>query len=60
MKEGELCLWALVDTHEYEKEEREIHICATGGPCREGMIYIGTVQQPPFVWHIFDNGVYHE
>lgn len=54
---AEPCLWALVNP-EHEKEERIFEIHGTGNPIHADMgierEYIGTFQQPPFVWHVFE------
>jgi hypothetical protein len=49
-------LWAVVDLHEPAKTEmRTFEIHGTGNPISDGMReYIGTFQQPPFVWHVFE------
>lgn len=61
-QEGLLCMWALVDGAA-EPVKREICIYGTGhevfvAPTRRAVLlsYVGTVQQGPFVWHVFDNG----
>lgn len=55
MQQGVVCLWALVDPKE-EREIRGIRIYGTGHPVYsiENKLYIGTVQAPPFVWHVFE------
>lgn len=51
---GHTCLWAHVDPNE-ELEPRKIYIVGTGHPTpADAWRYIGTIQQPPFVWHIFE------
>lgn len=51
------CLWAIVEDRA-EKDRRFIETHGTGHPMRVDMgitrRYIGTVQQPPFVWHVFE------
>lgn len=50
----QICLWALVNPDELP-ELREFIIAGTGNLLpNEGMKYLGTVQQPPYVWHIFE------
>lgn len=50
---GRLCVWAEVDTDAPIKTY-DIHIVGTGNPrsasCR---FFIGTVLNPPFVWHVY-------
>jgi hypothetical protein len=51
---GVLTLWALVDTRE-PLGPRIIEIIGTGNPIETApRVFIGTVQMPPFVWHVFD------
>ncbi len=55
---GAMTFWALVDT-EAATEERAFYVAATGKPfpeMDEGMIYMGTVQERGYVWHIFEAG----
>lgn len=53
---GILCIWALVDLTE-PPETRLFALYGTGWDFEydPSMIYIGTVQNPPFVWHIFEH-----
>lgn len=46
-------LWALVDPTK-ETEERTFHIYGTGHGVGDGGDYIGTAQDGPFVWHVFE------
>lgn len=50
-----LCLWALVDTDtDAESVPYYFAVCGTGHPVPAGdWDYLTTVQQGPFVWHIF-------
>lgn len=54
---GDICLWAMVDTSK-ASERRHIEIIGTGNPVPDDKgldrKFIGTVQQGPFVWHIFE------
>lgn len=55
MQGSELCLWAVVeDTN--PKEPRTICIIGTGNPMPDErfLIYIGTAQMGPLVWHVFE------
>lgn len=52
-------IWALVEaTDEKELEMREFVVIGTGQPmhdeCGSKATYIGTWQDPPFVWHLFE------
>jgi len=50
------CLWALVDPKEEKKERREFLIYDTGHDIKDSdnLMYLGTTQDLPFVWHIFE------
>lgn len=54
-QDGVLCMWALIDD-ECSDEERNFAFVGTGHPIPGSLesTYIGTVQQPPFVWHLFE------
>lgn len=51
---GDICMWSAVDPLAV-KVPFTIIIVGTGnsGPDFSGSRYIGTVQQGPFVWHVF-------
>lgn len=50
---GALTVWALVDT-EAAIEPRRFWIVGTGRPMPvSGATFLGSVQQGPFVWHVF-------
>jgi len=48
---GDLCVWVAIDTKEVPIPYR-FNIAGTGHAVPEGK-FIGTVQQPPFVWHVY-------
>lgn len=50
-----ICVWALVDP-EAALKPRDIRIFGTGSLLNvpERAKFIGTVQQGPFVWHVFE------
>lgn len=54
---GTACLWAIVNP-ESELEQRYFEIFGTGQFMRGDMgaerRFIGTFQQPPYVWHVFE------
>lgn len=51
---GAVCLWALVNPSA-QKELRNFCIRGTGHPLgAERHTYHGSVQQGPFVWHVFE------
>jgi len=55
MQNEEPCVWAVVEP-DAEKENRYLEVFGTGQPIHEDVErrYIGTFQQPPFVWHLFE------
>ncbi len=53
---GTICLWAEVDLDASEIL-RHIWMPGTGHDLYDGdTTFIGTVQTPPFVWHVYDGG----
>ena len=49
-----LCMWVLVDLGSSAQVPVEIAVIGTGNHWNaDGWIYAGTVQQMPFVWHVF-------
>ena len=54
MQNGAPYMWVRVDAHA-EEEERRFAIFGTGwaGTPPKSQ-YIGTFQEPPFVWHLFE------
>jgi len=50
-------IWAVVNP-DAEKEDRYFEVYGTGHPIYQDMgvnrKYIGTFQQPPLVWHLFE------
>jgi hypothetical protein len=50
---GQRCMWLLVDP-EAQTRTTTIRVFATGEEFDDaGLWYMATIQQPPFVWHIF-------
>jgi len=51
-----ICIWALVDSLEARVERRRFMVIGTGHELYgvRNVKYVGTVQEPPFVWHIFE------
>lgn len=52
----QIMLWQLVDT-EAAKVGRRYMVAGTGHPLPDAILpsdYVGTVQQGPFVWHVFN------
>ena len=57
MQGDKLCVWYVVDNHDGIKQDLNFQIIGTGNPCKleVGSIYLATVQQNHFVWHVFYN-----
>lgn len=55
---GQICLWALINPYEHEKEIREIAVIGTGWHIDNGVLarHISTFQQAggALVWHAFE------
>lgn len=61
---GKLCLWAMVDTTKPMRRRRFL-VYGTGHEVDSGLSlfdtaseHIGTVQQGPFVWHVFIDSLF--
>jgi len=57
LQNGKPYAWVLLHDINAPKKERMFHIIGTGNPFdeKEGyMMYIGTFQMPPFVWHLWE------
>lgn len=56
MQRGSLCVWMLVDP-EQETVTRLFHVVGTGHELDDKwldkVIYLSTVQDGPYVWHVF-------
>jgi hypothetical protein len=54
MKDGQIRIWALCDP-DMEKKSVEIYVTGTGINIDTDYysIYVGTVQDGPYVWHVF-------
>ncbi len=50
-------LWVMVDPEETEMYQRKFFVVGTGHdfPGQFNVIYIGTCQIGPFVWHVFED-----
>lgn len=54
----EICIWAIRDTNKPETFIRQIFIYGTGWKLPDDPgIHIGTVQMPPYVWHLFEKRI---
>lgn len=50
---GQICLWAEIDTDKVQ-QRRTIYIFGTGHDIdREDVAHIGTVKDGPFMWHFY-------
>lgn len=53
IQNGVPCLWAEVDT-EQQLETRIFRTVGTGHELGDGLVYVGTYQMPPLVFHVFE------
>jgi hypothetical protein len=53
VRDGEIFLWCEVDKSK-QLEIRRFNLVGTGQSFCDGDEYIGTVQQPLFVWHVYE------
>lgn len=58
IQRGNICLWAEVNT-DLNKTSRRFLIYGTGNPIlqKANRVFIATVQQGQFVWHVFESFV---
>lgn len=47
-------LWVEVDAKQPEEELRRFRVIGTGHTFDPFGTYVGTYQQPPFVWHVYE------
>jgi len=52
MQGAEACIWVLFDDSIKEKVASEFMVFGTGHEIPDEFEYLGTFQQPPFVWHV--------
>lgn len=52
-KDGQLCLWAIVDQTK-DAEFRRFEIVGTGHPIPYGGVHVGTWFDADLVWHLFE------
>lgn len=52
VQEGSVYIWAELDDNA-EMTKHFIHVVGTGHPIPANCAYLGTVQMPPFVWHLY-------
>lgn len=53
--DAKLCVWAEVNSQSKVFRDYRIEIYGTGSLFNNDSIFLGTVQHPPFVWHIYYN-----
>ena len=53
IQNGQCCIWALVDTNA-PVEERRFVVVGTGSEIDDNMVYVGTMFEEPFVWHVVE------
>jgi hypothetical protein len=55
MQNGVICLWAKHEANTYPVAPRAVRTVGTGHQFlfADELSYVGTIQDPPFVWHIF-------
>lgn len=51
---GEACVWVEVDDDSPFREERDVVVTGTGTPIPDGAVHIGSFNDNPFVWHVWD------
>jgi hypothetical protein len=49
-----ICLWAIVKTDNNTLERRQFVTVGTGSPIPDDGRYLGTWDDGPFVWHLFE------
>jgi hypothetical protein len=58
-KDSGLCIWAFVDP-ELALEDRSFKLFGTGHNVPGNFAYVGTVDEGPFVWHLFERTTAHD
>jgi hypothetical protein len=55
-KDGDLCVWAVVDTITRGRPHtgRTFRFRGTGHPVQHHEQHVGTIVEEPFVWHLFE------
>lgn len=54
IQHGALMMWALVRTGDVPTEERTFLVFGTGHDIDTHRLYVGTVEDGPFIWHVFE------
>jgi hypothetical protein len=54
IQNGQYCIWAIVDPFTSPVEHRRFVVVGTGHELDDNMVYVGTVFEDPFVWHIME------
>lgn len=52
-QDGVPCLWVEV-RHQAESAEHRFRWFGTGHPIPDDALYVGTLQEGPFVWHLYE------
>lgn len=47
-------IWVETDTNETISDKRTLQVFGTGHDIPNESFYIGTWQEPPFVWHLYE------
>lgn len=54
-QDGQICMWVMVDLDDRRKSPRTFEVQATGHEFDgSNLNYLRTVQDGPFVWHVFE------
>lgn len=53
---SQLVVWAIVEDQEPRLEQRRIAVVGTGREVPADARFLSTVQDAPYVWHVFDLG----
>ena len=54
LQNEQICIWAEID-EKNKISKKNFYIVGTGCDIpKEAKYYIGTIQQPPYVWHIYE------
>lgn len=52
-------MWAAVNTAE-QTVTRKFVVTGTGQPVKDGLRHVASFQDPPFVWHLWEDELYEE
>ena len=54
MQKNHITMWALMDIFDVAVTERTFIIRGTGHDIEDGLEYVGSTMDHPFVWHVFE------